>query len=134
MGVGFDVVFNNFVVHIFPENKRRELYEKSRDAIKANGVFCASFLATDDPDFNECVKIGAEEITEKTYLVRDKPQHFFARAEIARELTVAGLNPIEISMRQDPEEPREFRLRWRVRQLVCRDRRSCTTHHCHPAL
>ncbi|MBA4320686.1 MAG: hypothetical protein C0412_20015 [Flavobacterium sp.] len=76
----FDVVFSNFVFHLFYEVERELLYQKSFSLLKKGGVFANSFLSIEDSDYG----IGTE--IESNTFVKDeeleKPQHFYSLEEI----------------------------------------------------
>jgi len=86
----FDVIFSNFIFHLFLKEEREEIFKRSCCALKGNGYFLNTFLSIEDADFG----IGKEFET-NTYLKEDepnKPQHFFTKGEVEELHTKHGFS------------------------------------------
>ncbi len=92
----FNVVFSNFIFHLFYEDERESLYQKSYQLICKGGIFVNSFLSIDDSDYG----IG-KEIEMNTFIKKEepeKPQHFFSKEEVEElhernELIIESMKP-----------------------------------------
>lgn len=97
----FDIAYANFVFHVMERGDREAAVSNSYKAIKKGGHLLGSFLSVNDRDFDHYVI--RDEIEQNTFLVREKPQHFFTHEEVNRLLTSAGFNVRVLEEREDPE-------------------------------
>jgi len=97
----FDLVYANFVFHIMNQEVRNSALLGSYKATKKGGYFLSSFLSINDKDFDSLTK--EEEIETNTFLLREKPQHFFTSEEVNHLLTSTGFTVIILEQREDPE-------------------------------
>lgn len=97
----FDIVYTNFVFHVMKQEDREAAVANSYESIKEGGYFFGSFLSINDKDFNQFS--SGDEIEKNTFLVREKPQHFFTGDEVNHLLTSSGFNVIILKEKEAPE-------------------------------
>ena len=97
----FDVAYANFVFHMLDAAERRIAMGATYRALNDGAYFLGSFLSVNDVDFTKYD--GTREIESRTFIVREKPQHFFTHAEVSDTLTDAGFRVRTLEEKEDPE-------------------------------
>lgn len=63
----FDVIFSNFVLHFFSDEKLDTIFQQAHSWLKAGGLFINSWLSTNDPYATEGYPVRGYQITPKCF-------------------------------------------------------------------